>query len=363
MNVLNAAQTEEVTEYPEIISVAFYHVDVENKTLEPIGLDNSAYDFDVYLKDLLEEVEKKKQKRAYRSERETTEFWNGLKSFYDAGELPENSYAEALAKRLLQKEINADVRYGHLGKPGEGHIKKGSFLQFLFKRDENDISYLGVKLEHESFLDESDFIKKVGLAVANKVYKACKVSFDESGNPFGFFIYDTNSKPSVYWWKDFLELKELKNDSYNTRTASEEVVRVLSRYKKKHPADYTILRNSTIAAFRQQGEMDYIDFVDKVFKNYEPQDPELQNKLPEIISKLEALPNEKDFDTQFGLIPSEVPFKQTKVALSKEISLSIKDGIESLEDKVWSERSDSGRKFVVIESPEGFAKFKEKRRV
>lgn len=344
-----------------IISTLLHQIDVDSKacTLIPISSDYS--DLEGYLSDLLAEISEKPQKREYEFVRETTEFHKCLETCYLQQDLATNKAASNIATRLLDKETDADNRYGHLSATGSGHVKKGSFLQFLY-RDGTAISYLGVKIEHQAFLDESDFKKKVGLALVRKIYKACKASFESTGRPHSVFIYDTNPKPSTYWWKDFLELKEVRNDAVNTKTASQEVVKVLNTLRRDHPADYTILRNAAIAAFKQQGEMKYDEFITNTFESYHPEDNKLAEKLPELIIKLRKLPEKKNFDTRFNLVPGEVPFKHSKVALTKEISLTMDEGIENLDDKVWSEKSPSGKKLVVIDSPIGFDQFKLKER-
>lgn len=344
-----------------IISTLLHQIDVDSKACVHIPISSDYSDLEGYLNELLAEISDKPQKREYAFLRETTEFYKCLETCYSQQDLATNIAASNIATRLLDKEIDADNRYGHLSTTGSGHVKKGSFLQFLY-RDGAAISYLGVKIEHQSFLDESDFKKKVGLALAKKIYKACKASFDPKGRPHNTFIYDTNPKPSTYWWKDFLELKEVRNDAVNTKTASQEVVKVLNTLKRGHPTDYTILRNAAIAAFKQQGIMKYDEFITNTFESYQPEDDQLTAKLPELIVKLRKLPEKKHFDTRFNLVPGEVPFRHSKVALTKEISLSIDEGIENLEDKVWSEKSSNGKKLVVIESPSGFELFKLKAR-
>lgn len=344
-----------------IISTLLHQIDVDSKACTLIPISSDYTDLEGYLNDLLAEISNKPQKREYEFVRETTEFHKCLETCFLKQDLATNKAADNIATRLLDKEIDTDIRYGHLSATGSGHVKKGSFLQFLY-RDGAAISYLGVKIEHQSFLDESDFKKKVGLALVHKIYKACKASFDSTGTPHNVFIYDTNPKPSTYWWKDFLELKEVRNDAVNTKTASQEVVKVLNTLKRDHPADYTILRNAAIAAFKQQGEMKYDEFITNTFENYQSEDSRFTAALPDLIVKLRQLPEKKHFDTKFNLVPGEVPFKHSKVALTKEISLSIDEGIENLEDKVWSEKSSSGQKLVVIESSIGFSQFKLKER-
>lgn len=345
-----------------IISSVLYHIDVDNKKHEKIIIEDDGNDIEGYLSDLLVEVSADTHKRAYQFNRETTEFYQSLNSFYDAQDLFNSTAAENLAKRLLEKEIDTDNRVGHLSAKGTGHVKKGSFLQFLY-REEGVVSYLGVKIEHQIFLDENDFKKKIGLAIADKVYKACKTTFDADGIPIEVFIFDKNKKPSVYWWKDFLELKEIRGDALNTKTASSEVIKYLNRLRNDYPSDYTILRNATISAFKQQGTMKFDHFISNTFENYEPENITLKEKLAKDLPKLRALPENKKFDSSFTLVPSEVPYKRSSVRLSKEITISYDDGIDNLEDKIWSEKTADGKKLVVINSPEGYERFKPKDRI
>lgn len=345
-----------------IVSTVLHHIDVSSKTTQPITITGQQLDLEGYLTDLLDEVKTRQQKREYDFSRTTTEFYAALVSYHANQKLQSNTVSSHLANRLLDKEIATDARYGHLGKDGNGHVKKGSFLQFLYTEDDGSISYLGVKIEHQTFLDEIDLKKKIGLSIANKIYKACRVNFDSTNTPSKIFVYDTNAKPSAYWWHDFLELKELRNDAHNTTTASTEVIRVINRIKRDHPTDHTILRNAIVSCFKQNLGFNYDDFLRSTVENYEPEDVVLKEKMPDIIKVLKELPERKKFDTQFTLVPSAVPFRKTKYNLSKEISLTIEDGIENLNDKVWSEKTASGKELVIIESPDGFKKFTLKNR-
>jgi hypothetical protein len=345
-----------------ITSIALHQVDVETNSFSiiPIGKDYS--DLNSYLNELLTEVDASERRREYSFSSETTEFYTTLLKYKDGSTLISDGISDILAKRLLKEEIKADKRYGHLGNNKKGHVKKGSFLQFLYTIGE-EMYYLGVKMEHQVFIDEADFKKKAGLSVANKIYKACKVSFGGQEALKDIHVYDTNSKPAKYWWDEFLDLTESRNDSYNTRTAADEVMKVVGRLKNEFPIDHTILRNSVIGAFKQDADMDYIEFVDNVVRTYTPEDEGLIDKLPSVIKKLEKLPADKSFDTKFKLIPSEVPFRKTQFKLNKEMTLYINDSVDNIDEKVWAEETSSGKKLVVIESPEGFKNFKVKERV
>lgn len=340
----------------EILSTVLYHIDLDNQACTSLATINEYSDLSGYLKDLLKEINIRDQRRSYEFARDSTEFFTSLVSFNVTKNLSINPCSQKIAERLLDKEIQTDAHYGHLSASGSGHVKKGSFLQFLF-REGGKLCYLGVKIEHQSFLDEDDFRKKIGLSIENKIYKACKVTW-VGEVPTSVLVFDTNSKPAIYWWREFLELKEVRDDSFNTRIASQEVVKILNSIKKEFPIDHTILRNATIAAFKQNGTMKFDVFIETTFGKYVPDNILLVDKLPSLIRNLNDLPEKKRFDTMFNLVPSEVSFNKKKVELTKEIYISFDEGINDLENKIWAEESASGQKLVVIDSPEGFSKFK-----
>lgn len=342
-----------------IVSSVFFKLDVDANDLDPVSLPKASSDFDAYLVSLLAEISKKAQKRSYVFERETTEFYLALSSYFNQNNLVTNTHSESFSKRLLAEEIKAIKNYSHLGVKGEGHVKRGSFLQFLY-REGTKVFYIGVKVDHQDFLDEADFNKKAGLSLAKKIYKACKVGFDSNGVPQQIEVFDTNQKPAVYWWKEFLELKVLRDDAENTEKASTAVITVIDRLKKRYPVDHTILRNSVIASFKKATVMNYEDFIIDSVASYVPEDGNL--KVAELVNKLKALPKTKGFDTQFNLVASKVRFRQAKIKLSNEITLTYDNGIDHLEKKIWSEETNDGKKLVVIESPEGFKQFKKKPR-
>ncbi|AZG34605.1 hypothetical protein [Shewanella psychromarinicola] len=176
-----SAQPQPQPQPQRIVSTVLHQIDVESKNCHLIPISGVDSDLEGYLSELLEEINEKEQKRAYGFVRETTEFYRALESYNQDQDLSINLFASNIANRLLDKEVETDKNYGHLGKSGKGHVKKGSFLQFLY-REGSLISYLGVKLEHQVFLDEVDFKKKIGLSVANKIYKACKVDYDADCN-------------------------------------------------------------------------------------------------------------------------------------------------------------------------------------
>ncbi|AZF29774.1 hypothetical protein C4J89_0267 [Pseudomonas sp. R4-35-07] len=332
-----------------VISTCFFHVDILNKTKEQIAGDLKNQDLEVYLETLLVEINNKEQKRIFDFSEPESAFKLSTRTVSESADLSVNFAGENLVQKLLDQEITTNERYKHLGKNDGAHVKTGSFLQFIYKENGN-LRYLGVKVDHLVILDDIDFKKRKGLSLTEKVYKAFKVDFDDKKSPTCINIYDSKSGLTKYWWAEFLELRERNTDTFNTTTACTETITKLATLKKEFPQDYTILRNATVAAFKQEGSIDYFKFLDATISNYKSDNNEFEEAKQKLIIKLKDLPKNKGFDTVFELVPSAVPFRNTNYKLTTEISLSIREGISNLSEKVWSEITSDGRELVVIES-------------
>ncbi|PZQ29010.1 MAG: hypothetical protein DI562_09725 [Stenotrophomonas acidaminiphila] len=305
--------------------------------------------------ELLLEISSKPQHRAYQLSSSTTEFATSLNSFYQAQGLAA-AEAWALAARLLRIEVQTDSKYGHLNASGS-HIRKGSFLQYMYSEN-SQFHYLGVKVDHHAFIDEQDLRKKIGLGQTQKLFKACRVTFGANGVPQGALVFDTNARPSAYWWREFWELKELRSDQHNTETAIKSVIKCLNSIRRSAPTDYTHLRNAAVTAFKQSGPLDFTVFVDNIFTNYQPVEPSIADVFPKMVQKIRGLPTTSRFDVQFNLVPGAVPFKRMNVAVSEEISLSYNEDVANLDEKIWSSRTQDGRDVVVIRATEAADRFK-----
>ncbi|MDP2164902.1 MAG: hypothetical protein Q8S32_18500 [Burkholderiaceae bacterium] len=338
-----------------LLSTTLHHLDLNNSTctMATISSDNS--DLGAYLDELLHEISIKPQHRGYQLSSSTTEFATSLDKFYQTQGLAKTG-AEALAARLLRIEIQTDAKYGHLNPTGT-HIRKGSFLQYMYQEN-SQCHYLGVKVDHHAFLDEKDLRKRIGLGQTQKLFKACRVVFDVNGAPQETLVFDTNVRPSVYWWREFWELKELRSDQHNTEAAIRGVIKCLNPIKKLAPTDYTHLRNAAITAFKQTGSLDFPAFVNSVFTNYQPVEPLLVQSLPKIVQKIKELPTVNKFDAQFTLAPSAVPFRRMNVAVSEEISLSYNEDVANIDEKIWSSKTRDGRDVIVIRATEAADRFK-----
>lgn len=351
-------ETPEVNEI-KIKSISLYQINSAAAAKEEIKISGDFTDLNGYLKNLLSEIDAQEHKRAYQVQRETSEFSAALKEFALFDDLV-SIRSEGLAEKLLQEEIRVDNAYGQLNtdKTKKGIVNKGSFLQFLYEVA-GKTCYLGVKIEHQIFLDEKDFKKKSGLPESSKVYKACRVIF--SGTDFEeISVYDKNSVPSVYWWNGFLELQVLRDDELNTQRAAKAIMRVLdAKVKKLHPEEYTQIRNAAIVALKQNKQINYNDLVDDLLSRAVFEDAKFNAKIPDILSALKKAPADpKDgFDLQFQGSPGAVQYRQRKVGMGRNIFLTYPEEIEGLNSFIWAKIDENGDKVVVVKSEEGYEHF------
>lgn len=346
-----------------IIFSSLHKINIDNLSAELIDPKSIQGDLEAYLRNILEEITKKETKRKFKIKRSTTEFVTALTTTAQAAaerKLTESNFCSNLAARLLEEEIKSDEQMSKRLKLETGHLRRGSFLQFFYS--ENDVyKYLGVKVEYTSLIDEKDFLRKIGMPEKHKSYKACNVSFDSSLKPSeDVHVYDTNTTIAKYWWDDFLELEERWTNKLNTQRASDAVIKKLDATLKKYPRDLTILRNATIATFSQEGALDYNLFISTTFENYTPKTEGLKQDLPNIIKSLKELPEKKQFDNCFDLVPSEVKYRKRKIKLTDEIEISYDDSMSTLDDKIWASQLEDGKKVVVIHSPMGYEQFTKK---
>ena len=356
--VLEEVVVDEVLEedVSEVLDVRLHQINHELKRAVPIDVSSANPDLDSYLISLQKSIREQQEGRSYSFRSEETIFTAALDDFHMSETLEGRS--QTLADRLLREEISTEESYGHLARGRDSLLNKGSFLQFLFK-SHGRISYLGVKIEHETFLDENDLTKKSGLPEKSKIYKACVVNFDENGVKKEALVFET--KKSKYWWDGFLELLMRLTDDENTKRAVKAVVGILDRsLKEDFPDDYRELRNIVVGAFKKKERMNYNKFIDDLFDTYEPISPELISVVPGVLRKMKEAPKKKGFDTQFDLIPGSVPYRQMTIKLTPEVELRYVEGMSNISDVIWSEETEDGKQLVVINSPTGFSKFEKK---
>lgn len=332
-----------------IIDTALYQINhLENK-INKICISNQLNDMQEYIKGLFDNIEGTNNKRVFDFCSDTTEIRNSLNLMLDENF---NSATEINARRLLRIEMQAQEKIRHLTE-----IQKGVLVQSLV---ENDIgkNIIISKADHNDFLDEDDFQLRKGLPLKRRIFKAVVISFDQENNIDSVSVYDTNSKMSEYWWKDYLELREKYTDTHNTKTSLDVFdLKVFNKIKKNHPADYMCLRNSMIGYYRNHSQFKLDEFIDLLFRDYEPEDPSFP--VDKIIQKIQTLPTiGKGFDPVFNIEKKAITKRMRNIVkLTESIELIFKDHIDHLSDIIKAEVDTEGNKYIQIRTDEGYKYF------
>ncbi|MDC6388787.1 nucleoid-associated protein [Maribacter sp. PR1] len=326
-------------------------VDIESDDVE--NIDSSVYGDELisYLTELFEIVISGSSGRRFEFDRKTTEVraqitrLNNSEDFIDITNI--------IANRLLKSESEAQVQMDKL----DVTILKGIVVQAVIDDDSVE-KFIICKADHNDFLDDVNYELKRGLPVKKKAFKAFVCEMNNQDEVEEVLVYDTNPKDTKYWWSDFLELSKVFTDEYNTEKAFNAIDKgVFNRIKKKHPQDYTYLRNSTVKYFRSSDSFEMNDFLDNGIGNYEPYDAELD--IENLKSKIRDLPSKKraPFDNQFTIVKEKVKarFKNT-VKLTEQINLEIKQDVP--ENAILAHEDPDGSKYVKIRSDEGYKYFK-----
>lgn len=259
-----------------------------------------------------------------------------------------------IATKLLVVENNTKEQIAHLNKD----IPKGVLMISYVEMTETEYKIVITKADFTEFLEELTGDKKSGLPTKKKIFKSFIMNItmvDDSYDIGKIVTYDSNtSTKAVYWWKIFLELKEVRDDEKNTLTAYQAIKKdILEPIRKKHPEDYLYLRNATIAYFRGEGEFDLVHYRDNILGNYTPVDNALKTR--ELKSKVDKLPEKHKFDSVFQKKTDVVRDKfKDVIKLTDEIELKIKQDIINIKRVIKPHTDGEGRQYVMILSPEGY---------
>jgi hypothetical protein len=215
------------------------------------------------------------------------------------------------------------------------------------------------KADYNEFLDVLDYRKKQGFPIKKKIYKAFLANID------GVIVekvavYDTNPIFTVYWYRDFLELKKIHTDEHNTEEVFKIIEqKVLNPLKKDHKADYFELWNASVRYFRVKEEFILNDYVEDILTKHQAHSKDLDIEVR--VTNLRNTIERHNVDARFKII-SQILNKKLKnsISLTQEIELKIKDSIPNLEKIIKSVTLDDDSKWVMIRSDEGYEYFKDK---
>lgn len=281
---------------------------------------------------------------------------NGDERRIDIAEELKNYIESQPAQRLssIEKEFNDTHVQLH-------PIPKGVLIVAETVDDEGNNKLILAKADYTEFMEERSGDKKQGLPIKKKIYKAVSIEYAFNNNHTyeisAILVCDTSNRDAKYWWKGFLELRELRTDELNTTIAYKAIKdKVVSPIKRDHKTDYINLYNFNLAYFSSNDNFDIDEYVRKI-QDYIPVDPNLNKES--IINKLRELPQKEKFDPIFQKQPASINDRMRRqvVRLAENLDLSIKGQIENLQNVIRADVDNQGNKMVVIYSDEGYEHF------
>lgn len=261
--------------------------------------------------------------------------------------------AMALATRLASIEQDAQERVAQMGV----RIQRGVLIVSYVQMTETEYKLIISKADYTEFMEEETGAIKFGLATKKRLFKSfvANYSVDNEELTQGRIItYDTNRSKSTYWWKDFLELKEKRNNTTNTKTAFNQIQeKILRPLEKNYKSDFLELWNRTVAYFRVEGDFDVNHYRDVIIGTYTPADGRVS--IDELKTKITNLPSRGEFDALFQKDTQAVRrhFKK-EIELTDEVSLNIKQDVPSLKNLLTAKLNDDGDKCIMIKSEKGY---------
>lgn len=304
-----------------------------------------------YIIELLQNVSDSEGDREYSFEENSLTMKNYLQQLIN--EEDRDGTSNLIANRLLQEETKAQERINHLDK----QIQKGILIISYVQMSETESKIILSKADYNEFIEEVSGELTSGLPTKKKIFKSFIANVtisDDKGEMGKLVTYDSNTTKAAYWYKEFLELVEIRDDEKNTLTAYNAIKKdILTPLRKKHKSDYLCLWNATIAYFRGEGEFDLAHYRDNIVGNYQPMDSNLN--LDDVKTKIGKLPTKYKFDSKFTKKPDAVKdqFKNI-IKLSNEIDLVIKHDVANPKKTFVPYKDDEGNKYIAILSPEGF---------
>ena len=334
----------------EIEYLKLIKIDHENNSVEeePMTEEGNVRD---YVMDIIDQIADNAGDRRYKFKETEMTMRNLIDSIVTDSN--RDAKATAIARRLLQRETDAQQRYHNITE-----IQKGILLVAYCKMtDNNDYKMVICKADYTEFLEETTGEKKNGLPTKKKIFKsfAANVKVNAGVHDYGEIVtFDVNAKQSKYWYDEFLDLEALRNDEENTEKAFNYInSKILTNIRKEYKSDYLVLWNRTVGYMRSEGEFNIDHYADEILAAYQP----LQEGLDMNVwaTKAKELPNRWHFDNRFQKVPSKIKAKlKTEIKLTDDIELVIRNGVQGLERTIKGHKEDDGSKYIMIRSDKGY---------
>lgn len=339
----------------EIIFNALFKIDIQDTEARPVTLPDESNDLKSYIIELLDKIIADPDKKGFVFESDTTDVQRVIEDILAVHESGANDYSTltlAIANRLHRKEIDSDNR-NNLGID----LLKGIAVISLVKFDNGTKKLIISKSDYNEFLDMVSYTRRQGFPIKKKIYKAFVADVDGANTITKVAVYDTNSVFTVYWYRDFLELKQVHTDEYNTEKVFNIIeTKILTPIKKVSKRDYIELWNATIRYFRIKPEFTLENFVDEIITSHVPFDTAVD--VSELAAKTRKQFGKSDFDSKFAIVANKISKRfKNSIALTPQIDLNLKNDIQNLKGTIQRFQESNGNKWVMIKSEEGFEYF------
>lgn len=339
----------------EIIFNTLYKIDIQDQQASQVQLPNGNNDLRSYIVELLDKIIADPDKKGFEFESDTAEVCTLINKILEVPDEDMAKYEEntlAIANRLHRKEVESDKK-NNLGV----ELLKGIAVISLVRFENGTQKLIVSKSDYNEFLDVLSYTKRQGFPIKKKIYKAFVADIDDGKKISKVAVYDTNSSFAVYWYRDFLELKQIHTDEYNTEKVFNIIeTKILTPIKKMSKRDYIELWNATIRYFRIKPEFSLDGFIDDILTNHVPFDDKVD--INELSKKVRKQFEKGDFDSKFPLVAKIISKKfKNSISLTPQIDLNLKDGIQNLSGTIQRYREGNGNKWVMIKSEEGFEYF------
>lgn len=333
----------------DVSYIQLVKIDHDNNSVVVESIDEQE-NIKQYVMDMLETISKNIGEREYifKDSEETMKTY--INSFINEDNKDETTLN--IAKRLLSKEQEAQIKYAHITQ-----IQKGIMLASLCKMTDREYKVIIAKADYSEFLEEASGEKRNGLPTKKKIFKSfiANVTIVDGVYSISKMVtFDVNSSQAKYWYNDFLDLEAKLDDEANTKKAFDEInARVLTPIKKESKDDYWCLYNATLRYMRSDGEFDIEYYANEILGKYTPTNPNV--KVKDLSKRTLELPEKRNFDRKFIKVPKAIKKKiKAIIPLTEDISLSVADNSNpSLKNVIKPYEDKEGHKYIMVKSDEG----------
>lgn len=325
-----------------ILYTSFHILDLDNDMVQRKEMPE---EFQVFVKEYIEYANSNEKNKMYTIHDEQTQVVACIRQMalnQDKCEV----LTDSIADKLLTSERLAQAKIYHMG----SSVKKGSLIQVLIQNSSDELLYVVAKVEYSKWYDGSDLSKKYGFSGDKKsLWKSAVFSMYEINSHIVFKdikVYsDTMAK---YWTVSFLELDEARDDAKNTYSAFKAVDNELkSAVEPVSKKDYVKLSSELQNVMNTPQQLNYNQCIDQLIDSYSFSEEEIEKDV--IKDCLLALPERKNFDTEFKVVPESLNNKRTKkFQLSQGIELTIRSDAMEYPDKIVSTVVDGKRVIQIV---------------